>query len=197
MAAVVQVDPNEVRAAASRWQMIGADLSAGGAPPVSLATSWPSAAATAGIHGQAAAATEAFQARIGDTAATSQGAANTFQTQDTKVGTDAFKDVLSSVSSMIGMFSGWMGSVNAATSMLGQLTSTGVSTSTSLVNNLTGTLSHTGSATHTASTPEHTDTAPQSGPIGTAPLSGPTNSPMPPGPIDQPPKGFGTEVVNV
>jgi hypothetical protein len=197
MAAVVQVDPNEVRAAASRWQMIGADLSAGGAPPVSLATSWPSAAATAGIHGQAAAATEAFQARIGDTAAASQGAANTFQTQDTKVGTDAVKDVLSSVSSMIGMFSGSMGSVNAATSMLGQLTSTAASTSTSLVNNLTGTLSHTGSPTHTASTPEHTDTAPQSGPIGTAPLSGPTNSPMPPGPIGQPPKGFGTEVVNV
>jgi hypothetical protein len=69
-----------------------------------------------------------------------------------------------------------MGSVNAVTSMLGQLTSTGVSTSTSLVNNLTGTLSHTGSPTHTASTPEHTDAAPQSGPIGTAPLSGPTNT---------------------
>lgn len=197
MAAVVQVDPNEVRAAASRWQMIGADLSAGGAPPVSLATTWPSAAATAGIHGQAAAATEAFQARIGDTAAASQGAANTFQTQDTKVGADAVKDVLSSVSSMIGMFSGWMGSVNAATSMLGQLTSTAVSTSTSLVNNLTGTLSHTGSPTHTASTPGPTDTAPQSGPIGTAPLSGSTNSPMLPVPIDQPPKGFGTDVVNV
>src|ERR1700756_644628 len=113
MAAVVQVDPNEVRAAASRWQMIGADLGGGGAPPVGLATTWPSAAATAGIHGQAAAATEAFQARIGDTAAASQGAANAFQTQDTKVGADTFKDVLSSVSSMIGMFSGSMGSVNA------------------------------------------------------------------------------------
>ena len=168
--------------------MIGADLGARGAPPVSLATSWPSAAATAGIHGQVAAATEAFQARIEGTAAASQIAANTFQTQDTKVGADAIKDVLSSVSSMIGMFSGSMGSVNAVTSMPGQLTSTGVSTSTSLVNNLTGTLSHTGSLTHTASTPEHTDTAPQ---------SGPTNSPMLPGPIDQPPKGFGTEVVNV
>jgi hypothetical protein len=197
MAAVVQVDPDEVRAAASRWQMIGADLGAGGAPPVGLATSWPSAAATAGIHGQAAAATQAFQTRIGDTAAASQGAANAFQTQDTKVGADAFKDVLSSVSSMIGMFSGSLGGLSAATSMLGQLTSTGVSTSTSLVNNLTGTLSHTGSPTHTASTPEHADTAPQSGPIGTAPLSGPTNSPMPPGPIDQPPKGSGTAVVNV
>jgi hypothetical protein len=197
MQTVLNVEPDELRAAASRWQMIGADLGAGGAPPVSLATTWPSAAATAGIHGQAAAATEAFQARIEGTAAASQVAANTFQTQDTKVGADAFIDVLSSVSSMIGMFSGSMGSVNAVTSMLGQLTSTGVSTSTSLVNNLTGTLSHTGSPTHTAATPEHADTAPQSGPIGTAPLSGPTNSPTPPGPIDQPPKGFGTEVVNV
>jgi hypothetical protein len=115
MATVLNVDPNEVRAAASRWQMIGADLGARGAPAVGISTTWPSAAATAGIHGQAAAATEAFQARIGETAAASQGAANTFQTQDTKVGVDTFKDVLSSVSSMIGMFSGSMGSVNAVT----------------------------------------------------------------------------------
>ena len=197
MAAVVQVDPNEVRAAASRWEMIGADLGARGAPSVGISTNWPSAAATAGIHGQAAAATEAFQARIGDTAAASQVAANTFQTQDTKVGADAFKDVLSSVSSMIGMFSGSLGSVNAVTSVLGQLTSTGVSTSTSLVNNLTGTLSHTSSPTHTAPTPEHTDTAPASGPLGNAPLSGPTYSPTPPAPIEQPPKGSGPEVVNI
>jgi hypothetical protein len=142
MAAVVQIDPNEVRAAASRWQMIGADMGAHGAPPVGVSTAWPSAAATAGIHSQTAAATQAFQTRIEGTAAASQGAANTFQTQDTKVGADAFKDVLNSVSSMIGMFSGSLGSVNAATSMLGQLTTTAVSTSTSLVNNLTGTLSH-------------------------------------------------------
>jgi hypothetical protein len=197
MQTVLNVDPNEVRAAASRWQMIGADLGTGGAPPVGLATIWPSAAATAGTHGQAAAATKAFQARIEGTAAASQAAANTFQTQDTNVGADAFKDVLSSVSSMIGMFSGSLGSVNAATSMLGQLTTTAVSTSTSLVNNLTGTLSHAGSPTHAASTPGPTGTAPQSGPIGTAPLSGPTNSPTPPAPIDQPPKGSGTEVVTI
>jgi len=66
MQTVLNVDPNEVRAAASRWQMIGADLGAGGAPPVSLATSWPSAAATAGIHGQAAAATEASPPDFGE-----------------------------------------------------------------------------------------------------------------------------------
>jgi hypothetical protein len=196
MAAVVQVDPNEVRAASSRWQMIGADLGAGSAPPVGISTAWPSAVATAGIRGQAAAVTEAFQARIADTAAASQGAATAFQTQDTKVGVDAFKDVLSAVSSMIGMFSGSMGSVNAATSTLGQLTSTAVSTSTSLVNNLAGTLSHTRNPTHTASAPGQTDAAPQSGLIGTAPLSGPTHSPTLPGPIDQPPKGSQPEVVN-
>jgi hypothetical protein len=103
--------------------MIGADLGAGGAPPVGLATTWPSAAATAGIHGQAAAATEAFQARIEGTAAASQVAANTFQTQDTKVGADAIKDVLSTVSNMVGMFSGSMGGLSAASSMLGQVTS--------------------------------------------------------------------------
>src|ERR1700685_4639424 len=104
MQTVLNVEPDELRAAASRWQMIGADLGAGGAPPVSLATTRPSAPATPGIHGQAPAATEAFQARIEGTAAASQVAANTFQTQDTKVGADAFIDVLSSVSSMIGMF---------------------------------------------------------------------------------------------
>ena len=106
---VVKVDPEELRAAASRWQMTGSDLGAGGsAPPVGVATTWPSAAATASVHGQAAAATQAFQARIADTAAATQAVAGTFQTQDTKVGADAFKDVLSSASSMIGMFSGSM-----------------------------------------------------------------------------------------
>lgn len=75
METALRVDPNELRAAASRWQMIGADLDAGGAPPVGLAATWPSAAATAGIHGQAAAATEAFQARIEGTAAS--GSSNT------------------------------------------------------------------------------------------------------------------------
>ena len=34
MQTVLNVDPDELRAAASRWQMIGSDLGAGGAPPV-------------------------------------------------------------------------------------------------------------------------------------------------------------------
>jgi hypothetical protein len=186
MQTVLKVDPNELRAAASRWQMIGSDLGAGGAPPVGVATIWPSATATAGIHGQAAAATEAFQARIGDTAAASHGAANAYQTQDTKAGVDAVKDVLGTVSNMIGMFSGSMGGLSAATSMLGQVTSAAVSTSSSLVNNLTGTLSHVGSPSHTPPMP-----GPTPGPTDTPPVPVTTTAPPVPAPIDQPPKQFG------
>jgi hypothetical protein len=198
MDAVVHSSPNELRAAASRWQMIGADLGAGGgAPPVGLSTSWPSAAATAGIHGQATAATAAFQARIGDTASAPQSGASAFEVQDAKVGVDAFKDALSSVSSMIGMFSGAISSVNSATSVLGQLTSTAVSTSSGLVNNLTGTLSHAGAPTQVASTPGRTETPSASGLLGTAPLSDPAHSPTLPDPIVQPPKGSQPKIVNV
>src|ERR1700678_4814897 len=69
MAAVLNADTDGLRAAASRWQMIGGDLGAsGGAPSVNLERSWPSAAATSGIHGQAAADTAAFQARIDENA---------------------------------------------------------------------------------------------------------------------------------
>ena len=49
MAAVLNADTDELRAAASRWQMIGGDLGAsGGIPSVNLAKTWPSAAATSG-----------------------------------------------------------------------------------------------------------------------------------------------------
>jgi hypothetical protein len=177
----LRVNPDELGAAATRWQMLGIGLGAGDAPPVNLARTWPSAAATNGIHTRAAAATAAFQTRIGDTAAASHDAASEYQTQDTKAEEDAFKDVLSSVSSMIGMFSGSMGSVNAVTSMLGQLTSTAVSTSASLVNNLTGTLSHAGSSPHTPAVPVSADTPPASGPTASAPVQ-----------INQQPKEFGT-----
>jgi hypothetical protein len=50
MQTVLNVDPDEVRAAASRWQMIGADLGTGGAPSVSLATTWPSAVWARGLR---------------------------------------------------------------------------------------------------------------------------------------------------
>jgi hypothetical protein len=191
---MLKVDPDTLRAAATRWQMASADLGGGTAPPIRVDMAWPSTAATVGIHGKAATATQAFQARIDETAAASHSGANAFHTQDTKGAADAFKDVLSSISSMIGMFSGSMGSVSAATSMLSQLTSTAVSTSTSLVNNLTGMLSHAGGPTHTATAPEHADTAPQSQPVGAARLPNPTRSPTAPGPIEQQPKGFGSVV---
>ena len=172
--------------------MIGAGLGAGDAPPVNLARTWPSAAATDGIHTQAAAATAAFQTRIGETAAASHDAANVYPNHEATLEAGEFKDLIgaitSPISNLAGVISGSIGSLNSVTGVLGSVSSAAASTSSSLVNNLTGTLSHTGSPTHTASMPEHTDTAP---------LSGPTNSPMLPGLISQPPKGFGTEVVNV
>ena len=194
MAAVVQVDPNDVRAAASRWQMIGADLSAGGAPPVSLATSWPSAAATAGIHGQAAAATAAFQTRIGDTAAASHDAANVYPNHEATLEAGEFKDLIgaitSPISNLAGVISGSIGSLNSVTGVLGSVSSAAASTSSSLVNNLTGTLSHAGSSPHTPAVQVSADTPPAPGPTASAPVPGPT--PSPPVPIDQPPKEFGT-----
>ena len=97
MAAVLNADTDELRAAASRWQMIGGDLGAsGGAPSVNLAKTWPSAAATSGIHGQAAAATAAFQARIDETAAVPTNAANAYQQHETLKAGD-IKDVMSLV----------------------------------------------------------------------------------------------------
>src|SRR5271163_1220329 len=118
MQTVLNVDPNEVRAAARRWQMIGADLVAGGAPPVSLATGWPSAAATAGIHGQAAAATEAFQARIGETAAVPSSAANAYQQHETLKASD-IKDVMSLVTSPLHDVVGIAGSIGSVSSSIG------------------------------------------------------------------------------
>ena len=53
----LRVSPDELGAAATRWQMIGAGLGAADAPSVNLARTWPSAAATDGIHSQAGAAT--------------------------------------------------------------------------------------------------------------------------------------------
>jgi hypothetical protein len=165
----LHVDPDELRAAASRWQMIGADLGAGGAPPGGLAMTWPSAAAADGIRARAANATAAFQTRIGDTAAATHGAANVYQNHDATMGVGEFKDLIgaitSPISNMAGLVSGSVGSLSAVTGVLGQVSSAAVSTSTSLVNNLTGSLSHVGSPAHT---------------------------PRVPVPIDQPPKGFGT-----
>src|ERR1700761_4019046 len=87
-------EPNELRAAASRWQTNSAGLADGSAPPVALERSWASAAATTNIHAQSAAATGAFQTRIAGNAATSNNSANAFQTHETMKAGD-IKDVMS------------------------------------------------------------------------------------------------------
>jgi hypothetical protein len=195
----LRVNPDELRAAATRWQMIGTDLDEGVAPKVNLAQTWPSAAATDGIHAQAAAATEAFQARIGDTAAASHGAANTYQNHEATVGLGEFKDLIgaitSPISNLAGMVSGSIGSLNAVTGMLGSVSSAAVSSSSSLVNNLTGVLSHAGSPPHTPPVPVSIDTPAMQAPTDTPPAPGPTATAPVPVPIDPPPKQVGTGVV--
>jgi len=190
----LRVNPDELGAAATRWQMIGAGLGAGDAPPVNLARTWPSAAATDGIYTQAAAATAAFQTRIGDTAAASHDAANVYPNHEATLGAGEFKDLIGAITSPIsniaGVISGSIGSLNSVTGVLGSVSSAAASTSSSLVNNLTGTLSHTGSSPHTPAVPVSADTPPAPGPTASAPAPGPTASP--PVPIDQPPKEFGT-----
>jgi hypothetical protein len=190
----LRVNPDELGAAATRWQMIGAGLGAGDAPGVNLARTWPSAAATDGIHSQAAAATAAFQTRIGDTAAASHDAANAYPNHEATLEAGEFKDLIgaitSPISNLAGVISGSIGSLNSLTGVLGSVSSAAASTSSSLVNNLTGTLSHAGSSPHTPAVPVSADTPPASGPTASAPVPGPTASP--PVPIDQPPKEFGT-----
>jgi hypothetical protein len=180
----LRVNPDELGAAATRWQLIGIGLGAGDAPPVNLARTWPSAAATDGIHTQAA-ATAAFQTRIGDTAAASHDAANVYPNHEATLEAGEFKDLIgaitSPISNLAGVISGSIGSLNSVTGVLGSVSSAAASTSSSLVNNLTGTLSHAGSSPHTPAVPVSADTPPAPGPTTSAPL-----------PIDQPPKEFGT-----
>ncbi|MGB9250412.1 MAG: hypothetical protein WCC28_11730 [Mycobacterium sp.] len=149
MAAVLHADTDALRAAASRWQMIGGDLGASGVPSVNLARTWPSAAATSGIHGQAAAATAAFQARIDETAAVPTNAANAYQQHETVKAGD-IKDVMSLVTGpmhdVISM-AGSLGSVSSSIGgTLGQLGGQSVSITTNLTSTLTSSLSHVGGA---------------------------------------------------
>lgn len=150
MAAVLHADTDELRAAASRWQMIGGDLGANdGVPSVNLARTWPSAAATSGIHGQAAAANAAFQARIDQTAAVPTNAANAYQQHETAKAGD-IKDVMGLVTGplhdVISM-AGSLGSVSSSIGgTLGQLGGQAVSITTNLTSTLTSALSHVGGA---------------------------------------------------
>jgi hypothetical protein len=153
----LRVNPDELGAAATRWQMIGAGLGAGDAPPVNLARTWPSAAATDGIHSQAAAATAAFQTRIGETAAASYDAANVYPNHEATLEAGEFKDLIGAITSPIsniaGVVSGSIGSLNSVTGVLGSVSSAAASTSSSLVSNLTGTLTHAGGPSHAPAVP--------------------------------------------
>ena len=110
MAAVLNADTDELRAAASRWQMIGGDLGANGASLGQPREDLAHAAATSGIHGQAAAATAAFQARIDETAAVPTSAANAYQQHETLKAGD-IKDVMSLVTSPLHDVIGMAGSL--------------------------------------------------------------------------------------
>ena len=149
MAAVLNADTEALRAAASRWQLIGAGLASGGAPPVNLAMSWPSAAAANDIHGQAAAATAAFQARIDETAAaTHQRRQRVSATRDGKGRRHQRRDESCHwpVHDVIGM-AGSLGSVSSSIGgTLGQLGGQAVSMTTNITSTLTSALSHVGGA---------------------------------------------------
>jgi hypothetical protein len=149
------VEPEELRAAASRWQLISTGLGEGGAPPVGLVTSWPTAAATNSIHARAAAATGSFQTRIAGNAATSTKAANAFENHETVKASD-IKDVMSLATSplhdVIGI-AGSLGSVSSSVAgTIGQLGGQAVSVTTNLTSTLTSALGHGGGPPQPAST---------------------------------------------
>jgi hypothetical protein len=197
MGTVVRADTDEMRTTAAGWQALGDGLGAGnGAPPIGLSSDWPSAAATNGIHGQAAAATAGFQARINGSAAASTNAANAFGAHEGVKASD-IKDVMSLATSplhdVIGM-AGSLGSVSSSIGgTLGQLGGQAVSITTNLTSTLTSALSHAGGSLQNASIPMPTDHAAGhldtgQNPPATAP-AGPTvpdepRNPLPPEPID-------------
>jgi hypothetical protein len=192
MAAVLNADTDELRAAASRWQMIGGDLGAsGGVPSVNLAKTWPSAAATSGIHGQAAAATAAFQARIDQTSSVPDNAADAYQQHETLKAGD-IKDVMSLVTGpmhdVISM-AGSVGSVSSSISgTLAQLGGTAVSMTTNITSTLTSALSHVGGAPQSLPVPvDHAFghiVGSQSEPPSMPSPPDDQRNPLAPGPID-------------
>jgi hypothetical protein len=192
MAAVLNADTDELRAAASRWQMIGGDLGASGVvPSVNLAKTWPSAAATSGIHGQAAAATAAFQARIDQTSSVPDNAADAYQQHETLKAGD-IKDVMSLVTGpmhdVISM-AGSVGSVSSSISgTLAQLGGTAVSMTTNITSTLTSALSHVGGAPQSLPVPvDHAFghiVGSQSEPPSMPPPPDDERNPLAPGSID-------------
>jgi hypothetical protein len=144
----LNVTPDEVRAAADRWRMIVNDLGECDAPPVGVAMTWPSAAATDAIHAEAATATEAFQGRISDTAAASNAAAKAYQNREA-MGAGEIAGTISAVTSPVaevaGIAAGSVGAVSSAViGAIGQLSGAAALGTSSLVNTLAGTLGHVG-----------------------------------------------------
>jgi hypothetical protein len=188
---MLAVEPEDVRAAASRWRSIGANLGQASAPPVALTKSWPSAAATNDIHAQTAVATGAFQTRIDNTATASTNAANTFQNHET-VKAGEIKDVMSLVTSplhdVIGI-AGSMGSVGSTIAgTVAQLGGQAVSVSTNLANTLTSALNHPGGSAHTLSAPmDHALTVDSQSQSAPPPQAEHRDNPGAPAPTDQPP----------
>jgi hypothetical protein len=191
---MLSVEPEALRAAASRWQLIGAGLGEGSAPPIGLAKSWPSAAATNSIHAGAAAATGSFQTRIAGNAAASTNAANAFQNHETVKASD-IKDVMSLVTSPLHDVIGIAGSVGSVSSSIagtiGQLGGQAVSVTTNLTSTLTSALSHAGSSPQTPPMPidhvlSHGGGQPQ--PSSTPSLTDHPGNSSPPAPDDQQPR---------
>lgn len=153
---MLNIEPEALRAAASRWQLIGAGLAESSAPPISLAMTWPSAAATNSIHTRAAVATGAFQTRIERNATASTKAANVFQGHESMKACD-LKDVMSLATSPLHDVIGMAGSLGSTSSSIagtiGQLGGQVVSVSTNLTSALTGALSHVGSSPPNMSIP--------------------------------------------
>jgi hypothetical protein len=191
---MLSIEPEALRAAASRWQLIGAGLGESSAPPVRLAMSWPSAAATNSIHARAAAATGTFQTRIEGNAAASNKAANAFQNHETVKAGD-IKDVMSLVTSPLHDVIGIAGSVGSVSSSIagtiGQLGGQAVSVTSNLASTLTSALSHAGSSPQSLSMPidhelSHVGSQPQP-----ASIPSPTDHPENPSvssPNDQQPR---------
>jgi hypothetical protein len=179
---MLTVEPNELRAAASRWQTISAALADGSAPPVALERSWPTALATDNIHAQSLAATGAFQGRIAGNAATSNNSANAFQTHESMKAGD-IKDVMSLITSPMHdviSIAGSLGSTGSSIAgTVAQLGGQAVSVSSNIANTLTSAL------THGAGTPQ-APALPALADHGASHVASATQTPTTPGPTDRP-----------
>jgi hypothetical protein len=191
---MLSIDPEELRAAASRWQLISTGLGEGTPPPVGLMKSWPTAAATNSIHARAAAATGSFQTRIVGNAAASTKAANAFQSHETVKASD-IKDVMSLATSPLHDVIGIAGSLGTVSSSIagtiGQLGGQAVSVTTNLTSTLTSALTHGGSSPLTASMPIDHELSHGGGPPQPAPTPSLTDHPgnsSPSTPDDQQPR---------